>query len=226
MVEGMGSRERRRALEWYLTGLLLDGERKSVAPMVARLEEEGEVYSMRQRLQKCVSRADWSDSEVRQPLARKQEGELPGVAAFVVDDTGFPKKGGSFGERGASVPGNPGPHGQLPEAVSLHLAGDKGSGCIGMRLYLSEDWTRDSRRRAAAGVPNQVHFERKWEIALGQLDEALEWGVKPHVVLADAGYGDAREFREALHQRGLHYLVGVQGNHKVWPPGAQPQQPA
>jgi SRSO17 transposase len=110
-------------------------------------------------------------------------------------------------------------------AVSLHLAGDKGSGCIGMRLYLPEDWAGDAKRRAAAGVPREVRFERKWEIALAQLDEALKWGVRRHVVLADAGYGDAREFREAVRERGLHYLMGVQGTHKVWPPGAQPRQP-
>lgn len=110
-------------------------------------------------------------------------------------------------------------------AVSLHLAGEKGSGCISMRLYLPEEWTRSRKRCKAAGVPSVVRFQKKWQIALEQLDAALEWGVRQHVVLADAGYGDAREFRDGVRERGLHYLVGVQGAHKVWPPGAKPQKP-
>ncbi|WP_375773618.1 IS701 family transposase [Archangium gephyra] len=226
MVEGLGRSERREALELYLTGLLLDGERKSVEPMAARLvEDEAQVEAMRQRLRQCVARADWSDSEVRRRLARKLEGELPGVEAFVIDDTGFPKKGEHSVGVARQYSGTLGRTDNCQVAVSLHLAGDKGSGCIGMRLYLNEEWASDGQRRAATGVPEQVHFERKWEIALSQLDEALAWGVRRHVVLADAGYGDAREFREALQQRGLQYLVGVQSNHKVWPPGARPQQP-
>jgi SRSO17 transposase len=110
-------------------------------------------------------------------------------------------------------------------AVSLHLAGEKGRGCIAMRLYLPEQWARSRKRRSAAGVPKGARFERKWQIALSQLDDKLEWGARRHVVLADAGYGNAREFRDGVRQRGLHYLLGVQGLHKAWPPGASPQQP-
>jgi len=226
MVEGLGRSERRRALELYLTGLLLDGERKSVEPMAARLVgDELERDALRQRLQQCVSRSDWSDREVRRRLACKLEAQLPGLEAFVVDDTGFAKKGEHSVGVTRQYSGTLGRTDNCQVAVSLHLAGDKGSGCIGMQLYLPEEWAGDSKRRAAAGVPKQVKFQRKWEIALQQLDEALAWGVRRHVVLADAGYGDAREFREAVRNKGLHYLMGVQGSHKVWPPGAQPQQP-
>ena len=70
-----------------------------------------------------------------------------------------------------------------------------------------------------------MKFQKKWQIALSQLDDALEWGVRQHLVLADAGYGDTREFRDGVRKRGLHYLMGVQGTHKVWPPGAKPQKP-
>jgi SRSO17 transposase len=72
-----------------------------------------------------------------------------------------------------------------------------------MRLYLPEEWARSGKRRATAGVPKQVRFLRKWEIGLQQLDDALKWGVRKHVVLADAGYGDAREFREGVRAREL-----------------------
>src|SRR6218665_1882583 len=226
MVEGLGRSERRRALELYLTGLLLDGERKSVEPMAARLvEDEAEAGAMRQRLRQCVAVSDWSDSEVRRRLARKLDEELPEVEAFVIDDTGFAKKGEHSVGVARQYSGTLGRTDNCQVAVSLPLAGEKGSGCIGMRLYLPEEWARDGERRAEAGVPMEVRFERKWEIALGQLEQALAWGVRPHVALADAGYGDAREFREGVRRLGLHYLMGVQGSHKVWPPGAQPQQP-
>jgi SRSO17 transposase len=226
MVEGMGRTERRRALELYLTGLLLDGERKSVEPMAGRLvEEAGQREAMRQRLQQCVAVADWSDAQMRCRLALKLEQQLPQVEAFVVDDTGFPKKGTHSVGVARQYSGTLGRTDNCQVAVSLHLAGEKGSGCLGMRLYLPEEWARTRKRRAQAGVPQEVRFQKKWEIALGQLDEALEWGVRKHLVLADSGYGDARKFRDGVRERGLHYLVGVKGTHKVWPPGARPQRP-
>ena len=106
-----------------------------------------------------------------------------------------------------------------------HLAGEAGSGCIGMRLFLPEAWTSDPERLEKAGVPAGTGFKRKWEIALDQIDDALRWGVRRHVVLADAGYGDATEFRAGLRERGLRYVVGVQGEHRVWPPGVRPSLP-
>ena len=158
-------------------------------------------------------------------VAQKLDGELPAVEAFVIDDTGFPKRGEHSVGVARQDSGTLGRTDNCQVAVSLHLAGERGSDCIGMRLYLNEEWARDSKRHAAAGVPTQVQFQRKWEIALAPLDEAPAGGVRPHIVLANAGYGDAREFREAIRERGLHYLMGVQGTHHVWPPGAQPQQP-
>ena len=74
-------------------------------------------------------------------------------------------------------------------------------------------------------MPKQVRFKRKWEIALEQLDDALAWVVRHHLVLADAGYGDCREFRDGVRARGLHYLMGVQDSHNVWPPGSTPARP-
>jgi SRSO17 transposase len=94
MVEGMGRLERRRALQQYLTGLLLDGERKSIEPMAGRLvEKASEREALRQRLQQCVTVATWSDKQMRWRLALKLEKKLPQIEAFVVDDTGFAKKG-------------------------------------------------------------------------------------------------------------------------------------
>jgi SRSO17 transposase len=169
--------------------------------------------------------AEWSDAEMRRRLALKLEEELPELEAFVVDDTGFPKKGTLSVGVARQYSGTLGRTDNCQVAVSLHLAGEKGSGCISMQLYLPQEWAKSSKRRKAAGIPKQVRFCRKWELALSQLEQALAWGVREHLVLADAGYGDAREFREGVRKLGLHYLVGVQGKHKVWPPGAKPTLP-
>lgn len=156
-------------------------------------EHEHEREAMRQRLQQCVTVADWSDEEMRRRLALKLETDLPELEAFVVDDTGFAKKGSHSVGVARQYSGTLGRTDNCQVAVSLHLAGERGSGCIAMRLYLPEQWAKNSKRRKAAGVPKEVSFQRKWQIALAQLDEALAWGVRQHIVLADAGYGDCRQ---------------------------------
>lgn len=115
MVADMGRPERRRAMKWYIVGLLLDGERKSIEPMAARLVDEAcEIEAMRQRLQQAVSVSTWLDDELYCRIARKLDGELPGVEAMVVDDTGYAKKGIPFRRRAAAVFGHAGAHRQLP----------------------------------------------------------------------------------------------------------------
>jgi SRSO17 transposase len=72
-------------------------------------------------------------------------------------------------------------------------------------------------------VPGDVEFQEKWRLALVELDRALAAGVRRHVVLADAGFGDCGDFREGLVERGLHYVVGIKGELSVWPPGSKPK---
>jgi SRSO17 transposase len=96
-----------------------------------------------------------------------------------------------------------------------------------MRLYLpQEEWASDKDRRATVGVPDEVQFRTKWEIALEQLDAALAWGVRRHIMLADAGYGDATEFRNGIEQRGLSYVVAVSGVPTIWRPAVTPFVPS
>jgi SRSO17 transposase len=227
MTDGMGRPERRRAMGSYITGLLLDGERKSVLPMAARLvDRESEIEAMRQRLQQAVCVSPWSDSELLSRLAKKVDRELPGLEALVVDDTGFPKKGRFSVGVARQYSGTLGRVDNCQVAVSLHLAGELGSACIGMRLFLPEAWAEDAARRRSVGVPSESEFERKWQIALALIDDALASGVRKHVVLADAGYGDAAEFRDGLTERQLPYVVGVMGSHGIWQPGVEPTVPA
>lgn len=220
LTADMGRPERREAMGLYVTGLLLDGERKSIEPIAARLvDDTTEVEGMRQRLQQCVSVSTWSEAEVFRRLATKVDAELPEVEAFVVDDTGFAKKGTHSVGVARQYSGTLGRVDNCQVATSLHLAGERGSACIGFRLYLPEPWADDRRRRRKAGIPDDVKFETKWQLALHLIDHARAAGVRSHPVLADAGYGECHEFRDALRARELDYAVGVRPATLVWRPG-------
>jgi SRSO17 transposase len=225
ITDGMGRPERREAMSLYLTGLLLSGGRKTAVGMGRRLATcDDELESMRQRLQQCVSISNWADEEVRRRLALRFEEQLE-PEAFIVDDTGFPKKGKlSVGVK-RQYSGTLGRTDNCQVAPSLHVANNDSSGCIGMRLYLPEDWASDVERRRSAGIPDDVVFKKKWEIALDLLDDALGWGLAPRIVLGDSAFGDATEFRDALDERGCPYLVGISGDHLTWPPGSRPHKP-
>jgi len=216
----MGRPERRLAMGQYLTGLLLDGERKSIEPMAARLGDRPDVVeAMRQRLQQCMVVSPWDAGELFAPVARTLDRELPDITAFMVDDMGFPKKGRHSVGVARQYSGTLGRTDNCQIATSLHLDGERGSGCIGMRLYLPEAWTADRPRCQTAGVPDTVTFAPKWQHALELLDQALAAGVRQHVVLGDAAFGDMTAFRDALTARGLTYHLRVQGGLVVWPPG-------
>ena len=225
ITEGMGRPERRRALGWYLTGLLLEGERKTVVSMASRLvEDEAEVEAMRQRLQQCVTISTWADAEVRRRVALRVEQTIE-PEAFIVDDTGFPKKGRYSVGVARQYSGTLGRVDNCQLATSLHVATDDVSACIGMQLYLPEEWASSIPRRRQAGVPESIVFKRKWELAIDLLDDALSWGLAPRLTLADSGYGESTAFRDALVERGCNYLVGIPGKHLAWPPGSNPRLP-
>lgn len=226
LIEGMGRPERRQAMADYVTGLLLDGDRKSIEPMAGRLVDDvTEIQAMRQRLQQCVTVSSWSDGKMWRRLAVKMDAELPDLEAWVVDDTGFPKKGSHSVGVQRQYSGTLGRKDNCQVAVSLHLAGERGSSCIGMQLYLPESWTSDRERCRQVGVPDDVSFQKKWEISLSQIDAAIAWGLAGRVVLADAGYGDVTEYRDELTARGLDYIVGINGVQVLWAPGTAPIPP-
>jgi SRSO17 transposase len=227
LTAGLGRPERRTAMGQYITGLLLDGERKSIEPMAARLVDQADqIQAMRQRLQQCVVVSPWDAATLFTRLAQMLDRELPAVSAFVVDDTGFPKKGRHSVGVARQYSGTLGRTDNCQVATSVHLAGERGSGCIGMRLYLPETWTGDRPRCRTVGVPDTITFAPKWQHALELLDAALAAGVRRHVVLGDAAFGEVTAFRDALAARGLDYVLRVPGTLVVWPPGTRFAVPA
>src|SRR5215207_7221679 len=227
LTGGLGRPERRTAMGQYITGLLLDGERKSIEPIAARLVARADqIQAMRQRLQQCVVVSPWDADVLFARLAQMLDQDVPEITALIVDDTGFPKKGTHSVGVARQYSGTLGRTDNCQIATSLHLAGERGSGCIGMRLYLPESWTTDQDRCRAAGVPDSVTFAPKWQHALALLDAALTAGVRRHVVLGDAAFGEVTAFREALTTRGLAYVLRAPGTLVVWPPGTRFAVPA
>jgi len=144
---------------------------------------------------------------------------------WIIDDTGFPKKGVHSVGVARQYCGLLGKQDNCQVAVSVSLACDQGSIPVAWQLYLPQDWAQDAERRKRTGVPESVRFATKTQIALQQLRTLLSEGAPRHCVLADAGYGVDTAFRQALSDMGLHYAVGVTSAVVVWPPGVEPLPP-
>jgi SRSO17 transposase len=202
----------------------LPGERKSVEPMAARIAPDN-VRRMHQSLHHFVADAPWDDEAL---LDRALDTVLASmlqrepVVAWVVDDTGFPKKGQHSVGVARQYCGQVGKQDNCRVAVSLSVTTEKASMPIAFRLYLPETWANDKQRRQKTGVPEQVEFQTKTQIALARIERARERGVPEGVVLADAGYGNDSQFRSRLTEWQLSYVVGIQSAVTVWMPGEQP----
>jgi SRSO17 transposase len=144
------------------------------------------------------------------------------VVAWIVDDTGFPKKGTHSVGVARQYCGQVGKQDNCRVAVSLSVATWNSSLPIAYRLYLPKEWAEDSKRRKETEVPKEVEFQTKPEIALDQIRAAVAANLDRGVVLADAAYGINTEFRDGLTELELQYVVGVQSSVTVWEPGKQP----
>jgi len=224
LANAAGHADRHAPLKSYCKGLLLPGERKSVEPMAARWAPDN-VRRMHQSLHHLVADAPWNDdemlAEVRRQVLLSMQKHGP-VVAWIVDDTGFPKQGKHSVGVARQYCGQIGKHDNCQAAVSLSVSTWNSSLPIAWRLYLPEVWCQDPERRQQAGVPEEIEFETKPEIALEQIRQAVEQKVPAGVVLADAGYGNGTPFREAITELGLQYMVGVESSTTVWEPGQQP----
>ena len=224
LAEAAGHLDRADPLKSYCKGLLLPGERKSVEPMAARLAPDN-VRRMHQSLHHLVADAPWSDEAMLQRVRgyvlaamRKQEA----VVAWIVDDTGFPKKGKESVGVARQYCGQLGKPDNCRVAVSLSVSTATFSVPLAYRLYLPESWVGDTARRKKTGVPAAIQFQTKPRIALDRIRQAVEQDVPRGVVLADAAYGMDRQFRAGLQALQLEYAVGVQSSVSVWEAGKQP----
>lgn len=222
----LGHADRRTGLMDYCRGLMLPIKRKSVEPLAASMDPL-HVQAKHQSLHHFVAKSAWSDGAVLREVRTIVEPVLglEQECYWIIDDTGIPKQGNHSVGVTRQYCGQLGKTENCQVAVSLSLASDKGSLPIQWRLYLPEDWTEDRPRCAAAGVPDDITFATKIEIALAQVKQAQKDGVPAGIVLADPAYGDSAGFRDKLSAMGIRYAVGIRSATSVWAPGTAPLPP-
>ena len=228
LTSALGHQDRYGPLRAYVTGLCLPGDRKSIEPMAARVDPR-HVRARHQSMHHFIANAAWDDAAVlraaRDTLLAALERHGP-LAAWVVDDTGMPKKGRHSVGVARQYCGVLGKQDNCQVAVSVSVAHEQASLPVTYRLYLPREWAEDRTRRRAAGVPDTIAFRPKWQIALEQITHLTAEGVPALPVVADAGYGVVTAFRDALTAQRIPYMVGVSLETTVWAPGHAPLPPA
>jgi SRSO17 transposase len=197
----------------YLQGLLHDGERKSIEPLSGRVDLPPDLHAKdpEQALQQFVTQSPWDD----QALARRSRQHLAKNFAspegiFVIDDTSFPKQGTHSAGVQRQYCSALGKKANCQVAPSVHYVSPTGHYPLAMRLYLPDRWIEDEERLDEVGVPEASRqATTKGAIALELLDTVRGEGLPGWLVVADAGYGVSKEFRDGLAARGLKYIVGV-----------------
>ncbi len=225
LLEPMGRSERRHWAQVYIQGLLLDGERKSIEPLAARVAG-ADVQALRQ----LVGQSPWTVEEVQRRLAHKIVDLLSEPEVWILDETAFPKAGEHSVGVARQYCGTLGKVANCQLAVSLHWSSAEASCPILWRLYLPRVWLEDAPRAAEVKVPPGTIYRSQTDLALEVIDQALAWELPRLPVVADAYYGNDFDFRQELRERQLPYAVQVEPSTVVWTedpnlPGPLPQKP-
>jgi SRSO17 transposase len=205
----------------YLRGLIEQGARKSLEPLVERLGEEGDYQSMQQFL----ADSPWDPALVVKAVAERVSAVID-VEAWVLDDTGFPKDGKDSPGVKRQYSGTLGKTGNCQIGVSVHAVGRKGTVPLGWALYLPEEWCEDAERRRKAKIPEEVVFKTKPELAVELTERAAGWAVTKAPILGDCAYGKNTELRERLDDADLEYVLSVSEEVSVFAPDTVFEVPA
>jgi SRSO17 transposase len=227
-VEGLAVRLRRHfrrpeAAEHaadYLRGLLAEVERKNGWQLAERAG-----YAHPRGIQRVLDRYAWDADAVRDDLrAYVLKALADPRAVLVVDETGFPKQGTRSAGVARQYCGTLGKRANCQVGVFLGYASPAGHVGLDRALYLPQQWTDDRARCRAAGIPDDVPFQTKPQLALALVERALDAGVPAAWVVADEVYGSDSKFRGPLEARGQAYVLAVRGNQSVstWPPYGPP----
>jgi SRSO17 transposase len=205
----------------YLRGLLEQGARKSLEPMVARLGGDADYQS----LQQFLADSPWDPGRVVRAVAERVVPVI-GVQAWVLDDTGFPKDGKRSPGVKRQYSGTLGKTGNCQIGVSVHAVGARGTVPLGWGLYLPQDWCEDTERRRKAKIPEQVVFKTKSELGVDLVERAAGWNVDSAPVLGDHAYGENTALRDRLEQAGCEYVLSIGPTTKVFAQGTTFAVPA
>ena len=216
----LGNRRRRASFATYAAGLLGEGDRKSLEPIVGRaFPDPRDLEMVYDRVHNFLVDAKWSDPRVRRVAASYGIGAITQrgpIQAWIVDDTGFPKQGKHSVGVQRQYSGTLGKTGNCQVGASLTVASRHDHLPIDFELYLPRSWADPPERREEARIPEDVPFRTKPQLALAMIRRAVQDGVPPGIVLADSAYGDSSDFRTGLRDLGLEAALGVHGPTKVW----------
>jgi len=199
----LGRSERRVAAASYVSGLLMAGQRKSIEPMAARLGVDP------QRLQQFVADSPWDEEQLWRVLRREVIPHFEPIEAWIADETGWLKQGKHSVGVSHQYCGAIGKQANCQVSVELVVSNGFVAAPVGGRLYLPQSWAEDPERRAKAGVPPEITFATKSQIALQLIEQALADQMAPAPVLGDAAYGDSFAFRQRLRDLNLEFFLQV-----------------
>jgi SRSO17 transposase len=211
VIAPIGRSERRKWASQYVQGLLFESGRKTMSGITNRFPEGNS-----QAIQQMLHFSPWPIAPVLQATVTKALSELKPVEVSIIDDTGIPKKGEQSVGVARQYCGAVGKVENCQVNVSLHYANEQSSFPLDWALYLPQSWAYDNERRRKAGVPPEVRFRNKWELALDLIDHSLEKEIPLGIIVADSRYGTITEFREGLETRKLPYCIGIDSNLKFW----------
>jgi SRSO17 transposase len=197
----------------YLRGLLEQGARKSLEPLVERLGSDADYQSMQQFL----ADSPWDPAVVVRAVAERVVPEID-VQAWVLDDTGFPKDGKDSPGVKRQYSGTLGKTGNCQIGVSVHAVGGEGTVPLGWALYLPQEWCDDAGRRRKAKIPEEVVFKTKPQLAVDLVKRAAGWEITKAPILGDCAYGKNTELRGRLDDAELEYVLSVSEEVSVFAP--------
>ncbi len=209
-----GRHDLRSQAQGYLRGLLGRVDRKNSWQLSEHLGCE-KPYG----IQRLLGRARWDADEVRDELIRYASQHLidkKDCGVLIVDETGFLKKGTKSAGVQRQYSGTAGRIENCQIGVFLSLATSRGRALVDRELYLPESWCEDAPRLREAGVPKEVTFATKPQLALKMLRRAFEAGLQPTFVLADEVYGNDSKFRRSLEDCGQPFVVAVSSQQRLW----------
>ncbi len=210
LVAQLGRSERREGAAFYVQGLLLPGERKSIEPMAGRLGVDS------QKLQQLIADSPWDPQEIWRAIRQEVVPVMEPLAAWIIDETGWLKQGSHSVGVAHQYCGAVGKQANCQVSVEIVVSDGEIAAPVAGRLYLPEKWANDPLRREGAGVPAEVSFQTKPAIALELIKSVLADNVTPAPVLGDEVYGAASELRWELRQMGLEYFLNVGGDLLAW----------
>jgi SRSO17 transposase len=203
LVADLGRSERRAGATLYVEGLLLPGQRKSIEPMAERLGVDA------QRLQQFITDSPWEERTVWEAIRREVVESLEPLAAWIVDETGWLKQGKHSVGVAHQYCGAVGKSANCQVNVQVAVTDGQVAVPVAARLYLPESWTEDRARCRAAGVPDEVSFATKPQIALELIGQVAASPLAKAPVLADSAYGNNGDFRAGLRALNLQFFLQI-----------------